>query len=172
MIHTVYKTINLINQKFYMGLHTTDDPHDSYLGSGKQLQAAIRKHGRDNFQKEVMAVFDTEDQMIAFEAQVVDAANVASQQCYNITLGGGKPPSWKGRKHSAAKKVGMSGDNNPMRRPEVAAHHCRINKGKKKPYLTERNKGNQYSKGCVRSPETKAKMAASARAARARRKAA
>lgn len=41
--YTIYKTVNLINSKYYIGKHETDDPYDRYLGSGILLQAAIKK---------------------------------------------------------------------------------------------------------------------------------
>ncbi len=31
--YTVYKTINLVNGKTYIGIHQTDNPNDDYLGS-------------------------------------------------------------------------------------------------------------------------------------------
>jgi len=49
MFYTVYKTINLVNGKIYVGLHVTDKLDDDYLGSGKLIQAAIKKYGRENF---------------------------------------------------------------------------------------------------------------------------
>ncbi len=52
MYFIIYKTINLINQKFYIGKHAQScDPYqfDGYLGSGKRLNLAIRKYGRANF---------------------------------------------------------------------------------------------------------------------------
>ena len=44
-----YQTKNLINGKTYVGVHSTDKLNDGYLGSGKRLQIAIEKYGRDNF---------------------------------------------------------------------------------------------------------------------------
>lgn len=41
MFYTVYKTINIHNQKFYIGVHKTIDPNDDYLGSGKLIKFAL-----------------------------------------------------------------------------------------------------------------------------------
>jgi len=51
-IMQIYKTINLINNKFYIGQDSKDNP--SYLGSGVRIKYAIRKYGRDNFKKEII----------------------------------------------------------------------------------------------------------------------
>lgn len=87
-MYTVYKTTNLHNEKFYIGVHKTSDPYDDYLGSGKHLKYAIRKYGSDSFSKEILLV--TEDSVEAFtlEASLVTPAMVADPMCYNLKLGG------------------------------------------------------------------------------------
>lgn len=54
----IYKTTCLINNKTYIGQHriryaSTLDPW--YLGSGKALQAALKKYGTENFRREILA---------------------------------------------------------------------------------------------------------------------
>jgi hypothetical protein len=47
MKHYVYKIINIINGKIYIGKHSsTDINRDSYLGSGIAIAKAIKKYGR------------------------------------------------------------------------------------------------------------------------------
>lgn len=84
MFFTVYRTTNLINGKFYIGKHKTDDLEDDYLGSGKLLKRAIAKHGRENFKKEILHVFDNEDEMNSKEAELVQL----NEQSYNLCPGG------------------------------------------------------------------------------------
>lgn len=46
MFYIVYKTINLVNNKFYIGKHRQNiDPHqfDGYYGSGSQIINAVKK---------------------------------------------------------------------------------------------------------------------------------
>ena len=42
-LFTIYKTTNLINGRFYVGMHKTNDLDDGYMGSGKMIQRAIKK---------------------------------------------------------------------------------------------------------------------------------
>jgi len=45
----IYKTTNKINNKFYVGYDTKNNP--KYLGSGLLLKRAIEKYGQENFKK-------------------------------------------------------------------------------------------------------------------------
>jgi hypothetical protein len=87
-MYTVYKTVNLANGKFYIGVHKTNDPNDSYLGSGKHLRRAINKHGVENFKKEVLLETDVASVAYAKEAELVTKELVESASCYNLKLGG------------------------------------------------------------------------------------
>ena len=40
MIHYVYEITNNINGKIYVGVHSTKDVNDGYMGSGKHLKQA------------------------------------------------------------------------------------------------------------------------------------
>ena len=43
----LYKITNLINNKFYIGVHETDNINDGYMGSGRAIRAAIEKYGKE-----------------------------------------------------------------------------------------------------------------------------
>lgn len=66
---TVYKITNLVNGKTYIGKHATRDINDGYMGSGKLIKAAIRKHGIENFAKEILRECDSEDEMNRYGLQ-------------------------------------------------------------------------------------------------------
>jgi len=78
MFYTVYKTTNLVNGKIYVGLHVTEDLNDDYLGSGKQIQAAVEKYGSDNFKKEYIKICNTPEEMYNLEAEIVNEDFVKS----------------------------------------------------------------------------------------------
>ena len=85
---TVYKITNKINDKYYIGKHQTKDLDDGYFGSGKLIKAAIKKHGIENFVKEILFVFETEDEMNKKEAELVTEELIASGLVYNLCPGG------------------------------------------------------------------------------------
>jgi group I intron endonuclease len=88
MYYTIYQTINLVNGKRYIGMHQTDNLDDDYLGSGIRLQNAIMHYGRENFKKELLFVFETLEEMVAKERELVTEEVVNSSQYYNMMIGG------------------------------------------------------------------------------------
>lgn len=84
MFYTVYKITNNINKKYYIGKHQTKDLNDGYMGSGKLIVFAIKKYGQENFTKEILHMFDNEDEMNAKEKELV----VISEESYNLCEGG------------------------------------------------------------------------------------
>lgn len=82
--YTVYKITNKINNKFYIGKHKTQNLNDGYMGSGKLIKAAILKYGIENFTKEILFVFDNEQEMNVTEEQLVTIA----ENSYNLCPGG------------------------------------------------------------------------------------
>jgi hypothetical protein len=88
MFYTIYKIINNINSKIYIGKHQTKTPNDFYMGSGKLLKSAYEKYGRENFTKEILFVFDNEAEMNAKEAELVTEEFCLREDTYNICPGG------------------------------------------------------------------------------------
>lgn len=86
--HIIYKTTNLINGKIYVGLHSTDDLEDRYLGSGWLLKNAIKKYGRNNFKRENLLVLSDRDEARNIEALLVDKSFTDRPDTYNLEEGG------------------------------------------------------------------------------------
>ena len=88
MHYLIYKVTNKVNNKIYVGKHKTNDKNDSYLGSGAIIKRAIKKYGKDAFQREILYECENEDAMNLREAEIVDEEFIARQDTYNIKLGG------------------------------------------------------------------------------------
>ena len=88
MFYTIYKIINKINGKIYIGKHQTKDLDDGYMGSGKQLRYAILKYGIENFNKEILFIFDNEYDMNAKESELVTEEFCLKEDTYNLCPGG------------------------------------------------------------------------------------
>ena len=85
----LYKITNLINGKFYYGIHTTSNLDDNYMGSGTNINKAYEKYGIDNFKKEILDFFDTRELAALREREIVNEHLIKNPNCYNIILGGG-----------------------------------------------------------------------------------
>ena len=85
----LYKITNLINNKYYYGVHDGSDT-ENYEGSGVLLYQAYEKYGKENFIKEILMWFDTEDEAYEYEAVVVNEKmiNKNNSMCYNLCVGG------------------------------------------------------------------------------------
>jgi hypothetical protein len=90
MFYIIYKTINLVNNKFYIGKHQQlIDPYqfDGYYGSGTQIQRAIKKYGKENFIRETLFVFDNASDCLLKEEEIV-SPHFGKPYCYNMRSGG------------------------------------------------------------------------------------
>ena len=88
MFHTIYITTNNVNGKQYIGKHSTPDPYDDYIGSGKILKNAIRYHGREQFTKQVLHIFDNIDDMNKKEKELITEEIINNSSYYNVAPGG------------------------------------------------------------------------------------
>lgn len=117
MFYTVYKTTNLVNGKIYIGAHRTHHLDDDYMGSGVDIKKAIERYGLKNFKKEILFIFENEEQMFEKESELVNKDFIKETSNYNVVPGGG---GWtievakKGRK--AADKVLKEKYGNEWRR--------------------------------------------------------
>ncbi|QQM13881.1 SegB-like homing endonuclease [Acinetobacter phage Morttis] len=88
MYFYTYKITNLLNGKFYIGVHKTEKLDDGYMGSGTILKRSIAKNGLENFKKDILMFHESEDEMFEIEALIVDQEFVDRKDTYNIKLGG------------------------------------------------------------------------------------
>ena len=100
MFYTIYKTINTVNNKYYIGKHETENPNDEYFGSGNAIKRAIKKYGRSVFVKEVLFIFDNPKEMNDKERELITETLVSSKRTYNEGVGGEGGAHFKNKKHS------------------------------------------------------------------------
>jgi len=163
MRFTVYKTTNTVNGKSYIGIHRTEDPNDAYLGSGNLIGKAIKKYGRDAFEKEVLFDFDTPEEMFAKERELVNDAFRKRADTYNLAKGGKNP--FRGYAPEKMAEWGRMGYRSLMGRSDLAEilranglDMSRINRE------TGRHRGRKSSfKGRSHSATTRGKMAEAGR---------
>lgn len=87
--HYLYKTTNMINGKYYLGMHSTGNLDDDYLGSGKRLRYAINKYGEKNFKKEILIFFNSREELIEGEIKLVTEDIIKNDPlCMNLKPGG------------------------------------------------------------------------------------
>ena len=86
--HIIYKVINKINNKYYIGVHNTKDLGDGYKGSGVVLGEAYKKYGKKSFNYEILEFFNTDKEAYERESEIVNESLVNDPLCYNVMLGG------------------------------------------------------------------------------------
>ena len=83
----IYKTINLLNDKFYIGKDSNNN--NNYLGSGKIIKKAIKLYGKENYKKEILEVCNSKDELNKREIFWINELNSTNRNIgYNIALGG------------------------------------------------------------------------------------
>jgi group I intron endonuclease len=126
----IYKTINLINGKIYIGQDTKNNPN--YLGSGKIIKEAIKKYGKKNFTKEIIEICDSQEELNYREIYWIDKLGSRNNEIgYNILSGGLGSTGFKQSEESIEKiKENNRSDNfkKIMASPEVSK---KISEGQK-----------------------------------------
>lgn len=158
MIGFIYKTICLVNNKIYIGRHEGNE-NDDYIGSGVLFTKALKKHGKENFKREILRRCETLHEIEIWEYVYIKKYHSQDPNIgYNIADG----------------DVNTS-EYNPAKRPEIRE---KISKRQKeywakhpenKEKLSKRRKGNKSSeetrkklsdshKGIVRTKEWREKI--------------
>jgi len=85
----VYETRNLVTGSIYVGVCKTTRPKfELYLGSGAVIRRAVRKYGRENFERTTLIEVETAEEAYLIEAAVVDEQWCARDDVYNLKTGG------------------------------------------------------------------------------------
>ena len=151
----IYLIKNNINQKIYVGKHSTDNLDDGYMGSGILIKQAIKKYGIKTFTKEYLAFCDTEEKLNWLEKFYIKKYK-AREAGYNLTDGGdGQLGVLR-----AGQNVGMYGKHHSE---ETKRKIGEARKGKKRKQFSKEHKKriSDALSNRVLSEETKQKMSIS-----------
>lgn len=105
--YIVYQTINIVNNKIYIGHHRVAnlDIFDGYIGNGVNIyypstymnpkfpfQYAVKKYGTGSFRRSTLYIFNTEEEALKKEQEIVNDDFIQRKDTYNVALGGKKRP--------------------------------------------------------------------------------
>jgi group I intron endonuclease len=162
MRYFIYQITNLKNNRFYIGQHRYDGEFldSNYYGSGTAIKLAVKKHGIQNFKREVLVECTSEAALNFMESVYVGPEVVNDRKCYNLKTGGS---AWA-HSEETKKKIGTA-HKGMTRSEESKAKIGAAKKGMKHSVITKAkmsaaSKGNQNMLGKTHSEETKAKMSA------------
>jgi hypothetical protein len=157
----IYKTINLITGKIYIGQDSKNNPN--YYGGGLKIKHAIKKYGKHNFQKIILEQCDSYELLNSREKYWILKYNSIDPNIgYNIDIGGNgaidrerwlenkklnrkggmaKGYKWKHESPLKGKKRELGtpwllGENNPAKRSDVREKISKSKLGKPRPTNT------------------------------------
>lgn len=86
----IYKTTNLINNKFYIGQKKSNVfLKEKYLGSGTRLHSAIEHYGKENFKVELIDTAESKEELDDKEIYWIDRLDARNLDiAYNLSKGG------------------------------------------------------------------------------------
>lgn len=134
--HFIYKTTNLKNGKYYIGMHSTSNLNDGYLGSGKRLRRSVRKYGKENFKLEILEFFDDRESLVKRERELVNEEVIKDAMCMNLMIGGkggfisDKQQKYRSicanKKHNELLKTNETYRNSYIEKMKIASYTCYI----------------------------------------------
>lgn len=93
--HIIYKTTCIVTGRWYIGMHSTNDLADGYLGSGQRLAKSIKKYGKEAHMLEVLEHHPDRKTLAEREKSILTEELRADPLCMNIAPGGvGHHPGW------------------------------------------------------------------------------
>ena len=166
--HYIYKTICTITNKFYIGMHSTANLNDGYIGSGKRLRYSILKYGYDNHTREILEFLPDRISLKAREAEIVNENLLSDPFCMNLAKGGGgdvylkkwkvkhRLPLSESHKENLSKAMkGIAGKYE--RTPEIREKIANTLKDQKQSEETRNKRSESHKKYWQENPEAKEK---------------
>lgn len=154
--HYIYKTTCSVTGKYYIGMHSTSNLDDGYIGSGQRLWKSIKKHGKENHSIEILEWLPDRSSLKAREKELVNESLLSDPMCMNLALGGGGGVTYTDKQIRS--KAGLKSMQllNERKLTDVDFRN-RCASSSKQNYLKASAKSSRFS-GKIHSPETKLKM--------------
>ena len=158
----VYLTTNKINGKQYIGQHRCKRSElftDGYLGRCIAIKLAIKKYGRENFERIILEYANSPEELNALEAKYANEAILENDNFYNLKTGGNQNIVYSkevGRKISESRKGMVFTDEHRKHISESKRRENLSEETRKK--NSESKKGNKNRLGKHLSEESKKKM--------------
>lgn len=105
--HVLYKTTCLVTNRYYIGMHSTNDLNDGYLGSGTRLRYSIKKYGVQNHKFEIIEQLPDRSSLKLREKEVVNEELIKDVNCMNLKCGGEGGGKFWNKEHQ--KKCSIAG---------------------------------------------------------------
>lgn len=163
-MYYIYRIINKVNGKTYIGQHKYGKLNDNYMGSGVLLAKAKKKHGIENFKKEILE-FGIPNVELAndFEQMYIMFERAKGKAEYNIAAGGGGTVGvtpWNKGTHESGMKGKHRSEETKNKISEAMKGRISWNKGKHLGPCSEETKRkiSEAHKGKKISEETRRKM--------------
>ena len=86
--HFIYKTTDTRNDNFYIGMHSTDNLNDGYVGSGLKIKNIKHKYGKDIFNIEILEFLPDRKLLKKREEEIVNSDLLKEEKCMNLRPGG------------------------------------------------------------------------------------
>jgi hypothetical protein len=86
--HFIYKTTCMLNDRYYFGMHSTDNINDGYMGSGRRLKRSLKKYGKENHIVEIIEFLPDRKSLFLREKEIVSLNEIAKKNCMNLKVGG------------------------------------------------------------------------------------
>lgn len=152
-------TTRLDTGHYYIGMHSTDDLDDGYLGSGRWLRYSIRKHGTMMFERRIVEMLPDRESLRLRESEIVDRSRLDDPLCMNLIIGGAAS---MGHNADARSKISVARKGRPghPQSEETRAKISRAGKGRKHSEETKA-KISMSHMGIGHTEETKIKLSTS-----------
>lgn len=86
--HYIYKTIDIRNDNYYIGAHSTNNLNDGYVGSGKRIRNIKSRYGKEILKLEILSFHADRKSLMIAESLIVNSNLLNDKKCMNLREGG------------------------------------------------------------------------------------